>query len=147
MTFIDKYFFKHSKQLELPSQVRRLDYRIGYGIFGIIIFIILWGTTGYFVFGKPGYEQFSGLLPMPTIKALYSLMFDSEFWSSAYASLRRVVVGIFIGTFAAGFYVLPLVILRVLHRRDYIAYGPFIAIGAVVALFWGDPIWDWYFDR
>jgi leader peptidase (prepilin peptidase)/N-methyltransferase len=58
-----------------------------------------------------------------------------------------VLVGIFIAAFAAGAFVLPLVILRVLHRRDYIAYGPFIAIGAVIALFWGDPIWDWYFDR
>jgi len=58
-----------------------------------------------------------------------------------------VLVGIFIGAFAAGAYVLPLVVLRILDRRDYIAYGPFIAIGAVVALLWGDPIWDWYFDR
>jgi leader peptidase (prepilin peptidase)/N-methyltransferase len=58
-----------------------------------------------------------------------------------------VLVGIFIGAFAAGAFVLPLVILRVLHRRDYIAYGPFIAIGAIVALLWGDPIWHWYFDR
>jgi leader peptidase (prepilin peptidase)/N-methyltransferase len=58
-----------------------------------------------------------------------------------------VLVGIFIGAFAAGAFVLPLVILRVLDRRDYIAYGPFIAIGAIVALLWGDPIWHWYFDR
>jgi len=35
----------------------------------------------------------------------------------------------------------------VLSRRDYIAYGPFIAIGAVVALFWGEDIWDWYAHR
>lgn len=61
--------------------------------------------------------------------------------------LPSALVGIFIGTLAAGAFVLPLVILRVLGRRDYIAYGPFIAIGAVVALFWGDPIWDWYFQR
>ncbi len=58
-----------------------------------------------------------------------------------------VIVGVFIGTFAAGAFVLPLLLLRVLGRRDYIAYGPFIAIGAVIALFWGEPIWDWYFDR
>ena len=61
--------------------------------------------------------------------------------------LPSVIVGVFIGTFAAGAFVLPLLLLRVLSRRDYIAYGPFIAIGAVVALFWGDPIWDWYFGR
>ncbi|MCH7998423.1 MAG: prepilin peptidase [Chloroflexi bacterium] len=61
--------------------------------------------------------------------------------------LPSVIVGILIGTLAAGAFILPLMILRVLNRRDYIAYGPFIAIGAVVALFWGEPIWDWYFDR
>lgn len=58
-----------------------------------------------------------------------------------------VVVGVFMGIFAAGAFVVPLLITRVLGRRDYIAYGPFIAIGAVVALFWGEPIWDWYVDR
>jgi leader peptidase (prepilin peptidase)/N-methyltransferase len=58
-----------------------------------------------------------------------------------------VLVAIFLGAFAAGAFVLPLVLLRILGRRDYIAYGPFIAIGAVIALFWGDPIWDWYSNR
>ncbi len=61
--------------------------------------------------------------------------------------LPAVTVGVFVGLFAAGAFVLPLVLLRVMGRRDYIAYGPFIAIGAVVALFWGESIWDWYFDR
>ncbi len=58
-----------------------------------------------------------------------------------------VIVAIFMSAFAAGAFLLPLLILRVLHRRDYIAYGPFLAIGAVIALFWGDSIWDWYVDR
>ena len=58
-----------------------------------------------------------------------------------------VIVGVFMATFAAGAFVLPLLLLRMIGRRDYIAYGPFIAVGAVVALFWGDPIWDWYVDR
>ena len=56
-----------------------------------------------------------------------------------------VFVGMFMGAFAAGVFVFPLVLLRILDRRDYIAYGPFIAAGAVIALFWGDAIWDWYF--
>jgi len=56
-----------------------------------------------------------------------------------------VLVGMFMGALAAGVFVFPLVLLRILDRRDYIAYGPFIAAGAVVALFWGDAIWDWYF--
>jgi len=56
-----------------------------------------------------------------------------------------VLVGTFMGAFAAGVFVLPLLLLRVVGRRDYIAYGPFIGVGAVIALFWGDAIWDWYF--
>jgi leader peptidase (prepilin peptidase)/N-methyltransferase len=55
-----------------------------------------------------------------------------------------VFVGVFVGVFAAGAWVVPLLLARVLSRRDYIAYGPFIAVGAVVALFWGQDIWDWY---
>jgi len=55
-----------------------------------------------------------------------------------------VLVGMFLGAMAAGVFVLPLVLLRILDRRDYIAYGPFIAAGAVIALLWGDTIWDWY---
>lgn len=58
-----------------------------------------------------------------------------------------MLVGVFFGAISAAVFVVPLLLLRVLSRRDYIAYGPFIAVGAVIALFWGDPIWDWYFNR
>ncbi len=61
--------------------------------------------------------------------------------------LPNVLAGIFISAFAAGAVVAPLLLLRILHRRDYIPYGPFLALGAVVALLWGDPIWHWYSDR
>ncbi len=61
--------------------------------------------------------------------------------------LPAVIVGVIIGVFAAAAYVGPLVLFRVLKMRDYFAYGPFIAVGAVVALFWGQDIWDWYVDR
>jgi prepilin signal peptidase PulO-like enzyme (type II secretory pathway) len=30
--------------------------------------------------------------------------------------------------------------------NQYIPYGPFIAIGAIISLFWGDAIIDWYTD-
>ncbi len=61
--------------------------------------------------------------------------------------LPSVIVGVLVGTFAAGAAAALLLLLRVVSRRDYIPHGPFLALGAVVALFWGEPIWDWYFDR
>ncbi len=61
--------------------------------------------------------------------------------------LPSVIIGVLVGTFAAGAAAALLLLLRVVARRDYIPHGPFLAIGAVVALFWGEPIWDWSFDR
>lgn len=58
--------------------------------------------------------------------------------------LPNVLVGIFVSVLAAGALAAPLLLLRIVHRRQYIPYGPFIALGAVVALFWGDRLIDWY---
>ncbi len=55
-----------------------------------------------------------------------------------------ILVGIFIGTFTGGGAAAFLLATRLRSRRDYIPHGPFLAIGAVTALFWGQGIWDWY---
>jgi leader peptidase (prepilin peptidase) / N-methyltransferase len=56
-----------------------------------------------------------------------------------------VVVGIFIGFLAA---FVPAAVLLIRHgraaRKAAIPLGPFLALGAVVALFVGDDILDWY---
>ena len=58
--------------------------------------------------------------------------------------LPAVLVGIFIGMIAAAVFGGLLVLLRLRSRRDYIPHGPFLALGAVVALFWGIDIWGAY---
>jgi prepilin signal peptidase PulO-like enzyme (type II secretory pathway) len=55
-----------------------------------------------------------------------------------------VVVGVFLGTFIAGGAAAFLLITRLRSRKDYIPHGPFLAIGAVIALWWGQNIWDYY---
>jgi len=56
-----------------------------------------------------------------------------------------VVVGIFVGFLAA---FVPAAILLIRHgraaRKAAIPLGPFLALGAVVALFAGDDVLDWY---
>lgn len=61
--------------------------------------------------------------------------------------LPSVIVGAFLGTLAAGAAAALLLLLRLKSRRDYIPHGPFLALGAVIALFWGQDVWDWYTDR
>src|SRR5512145_237778 len=56
-----------------------------------------------------------------------------------------VIVAMFVGFFVA---FLPAAILFARHGREArtaaIPLGPFLALGGVVALFWGDAIIDWY---
>ena len=37
-----------------------------------------------------------------------------------------------------------LIAARLKCRRDYMAHGPYLAMGAVIALFWGPELWDIY---
>lgn len=61
--------------------------------------------------------------------------------------LPAVIPALFIGTFAGGGAALFLLVTRVKSRGDYIPHGPFLALGGVIALFWGHDIWDWYVQR
>lgn len=58
-----------------------------------------------------------------------------------------VVVAMFVGFFIA---FVPAVVLFLRHgkeaRKSAIPLGPFLALGGVIALFWGDAILDWYKD-
>ena len=58
-----------------------------------------------------------------------------------------VIVAMFVGFFAA---FVPAAVLFAKHgreaRKSAIPLGPFLALGGVSALFWGDAILDWYRD-
>ena len=57
----------------------------------------------------------------------------------------NVIVAMFVGFFAA---FVPAAVLFVRHgkdaRKESIPLGPFLALGGVIALFWGHSILDWY---
>jgi leader peptidase (prepilin peptidase)/N-methyltransferase len=56
-----------------------------------------------------------------------------------------VAVGLFLGFFAAFVPALVLLVRRgASARKEAIPLGPFLALGAAIALFAGSEIWDWY---
>jgi prepilin signal peptidase PulO-like enzyme (type II secretory pathway) len=55
-----------------------------------------------------------------------------------------VAVGLFFTAISAGLLAAVLMLTGVVRRGQYMPYGPFIALGAIVSLFWGDTIIDWY---
>ncbi|HEU4759481.1 MAG TPA: A24 family peptidase [Dehalococcoidia bacterium] len=61
--------------------------------------------------------------------------------------LPAIIIGVFIGTLAAGVAAAFLIFTGLRGRRDYMPHGPFLALGAVIALWWGRDIWDWYVNR
>lgn len=57
---------------------------------------------------------------------------------------RAVVVAMFLGLVTGGVYAVWLLSQKKLGRKDHMAFGPFLAFGLGVALFYGDRIAHWY---
>ncbi len=127
------YLARLAEQLTVISKGKSLAGRLYYGFFGTLIFVLIWWAAGVAVFTRPGYEQFSGFLPLPTIKALYHLFLEGDFWVSVYASLRRVVAGIALA-FLAG---LPLgLFIGFYSKLRLVSYTPIQFVRMISPLAW-----------
>lgn len=62
----------------------------------------------------------------------------------AFLGWKAVIVTILVGCLVGSVLGLGLIALRRLGRRQHIPFGPFLSLGAVVALFWGDRLIAWY---
>jgi leader peptidase (prepilin peptidase)/N-methyltransferase len=60
------------------------------------------------------------------------------------AGFPAMTVGLFFTAISAGLVALILMLTRVVRLGQYMPYGPFIALGAIVSLLWGGTIIDWY---
>jgi len=62
----------------------------------------------------------------------------------AFLGWRQALLAFFLAVGAGACLSLLLIATGVLSRKDRIPFGPFLALGAVVALFGGDGLIDWY---
>ncbi len=125
-----------NKKKQSPESAEREEAnanRLSYGLLGITVFLILWMICGYIVFSGPGLEQFSGFLPLPTLKALIVLVQEQGFWFSVWASLRRVMIGIAIA-FIAG--VPSGLLIGFYSRLSMITYTPIQFVRMISPLSW-----------
>lgn len=58
--------------------------------------------------------------------------------------LRLVLIGLFLGFLLGSVLGLLMVLLSQRGRRDHIPFGPFLAAGAALAVFVGDPLTGWW---
>ena len=62
----------------------------------------------------------------------------------AFLGWHAVLVTIFLGAVLGAFVGIALMLLRRKGRKDPVPFGPFLAIGAVLTMVWGDTILSWY---
>lgn len=65
---------------------------------------------------------------------------------AAYQSWDTLIVAIFAAFLLGGVVSLILVLTRIRDRKDAIAFGPYLIIGAYVAIAWAGTIATWYMD-
>jgi leader peptidase (prepilin peptidase)/N-methyltransferase len=65
----------------------------------------------------------------------------------AFLGWQAVLVTIFLAAVLGGCVGLALILLRRKERREPLPFGPFLALGALLAMVWGDTIVTWYLSR
>ena len=105
-----------------------LNSLLGIVVGGGILLVLAWLSP--YVFGKEGMGggdiKFLAMVGafLGWQQALITLMIASVFGS---------VIGI------------GLVVFKVMKKDQYIPFGPYLALGAFIAMLWGTDIWQWYF--
>ena len=65
----------------------------------------------------------------------------------AFLGWKLVLLAILLGVFAGGAVAITLLMSGSKGRKDPVPFGPFLALGAVLSLLWGNGILGWYLGR
>ncbi len=100
---------------------------LGILVGGGILWLLAWASP--YLFGKEG-------MGGGDIKLLAMI--------GAFLGWKPALMTIMIGSFLGSLVGVTLIAAQLIKREDYIPFGPFLVCGALVALFFGEFILDWY---
>ena len=100
---------------------------LGLLVGGGILWLLAWASP--FLFGKAG-------MGGGDIKLLAMI--------GAFLGWKPAVMTIMVGSFLGSLVGISLIAAKVIRREDYIPFGPFLVGGALVSLFFGQSLLDWY---
>jgi leader peptidase (prepilin peptidase)/N-methyltransferase len=110
-----------------PSPAGILDGIAGVVLAGGLFYLIAWLSPK--VFGREG-------MGGGDIK-LVAMM-------GAFLGWKLVLVAIYFGVMTGGVCAILLLVARQRQLGQYLAFGPFLALGGIAAAFWGRPVLAWY---
>jgi len=64
----------------------------------------------------------------------------------AFLGWKPVLLAIMVGSLIGSIVGVGLIAFRVMRRDEYLPFGPFLAVGSLVALFLHQPVLDWYWS-
>jgi len=62
----------------------------------------------------------------------------------AFLGWRAIIISLFLGFFSGALAGISLILLKIKKREDAIPFGPFIILGSLITLLWGERIISWY---
>ncbi len=118
--------------LGLVSAATVLPLGLAEGVLGLVVgggvlWFVAWVSP--YVFGKEG-------MGGGDIKLLGMI--------GAFLGWKPALMTIMLGSFLGSIIGVSLIAARIIKRDDYIPFGPFLVCGALVALFFGQPLIAWY---
>jgi len=100
---------------------------LGVLVGGGILWLLAWASP--YLFGKEG-------MGGGDIKLLAMI--------GAFLGWKPALMTIMLGSFLGSLVGVGLIAAKVIRREDYIPFGPFLVCGALVSLFFGQSLLDWY---
>lgn len=100
---------------------------LGVFVGGGILWILAWASP--YLFGKEG-------MGGGDIKLMAMI--------GAFLGWKPALITIMIGSLLGSLVGVTLIAAQIIKREEYIPFGPFLVCGALVTLFFGQPILDWY---
>jgi leader peptidase (prepilin peptidase)/N-methyltransferase len=105
-----------------------VDSLLGLLLGGGILWVLAWVSP--YVFGKEG-------MGLGDVKLLAMI--------GAFLGWKPTLLTIMLAAFVGSVVGVGLIALRILRRDQYLPFGPFLALGAVIALFFHEGLLGWYF--
>ncbi len=100
---------------------------LGLAMGGGILWLLAWLSP--YLFGKEG-------MGGGDIKLLAMI--------GAFLGWKPALLTIMIGSLTGSIIGISLIALRIIKRDDYIPFGPFLVLGALLSMFFAQPLLDWY---